>query len=107
MNGVLIAAIVGLGMVACNEATPPSSPASSTPSSAQSSLATSSEPRDSQVAQLSFDAVDANRDGVITLNEALTVPALDFSSADTDRSGTLTRAEFAAAMAKVQQQPGG
>jgi Ca2+-binding EF-hand superfamily protein len=65
-----------------------------------------SQSRDSsQVAQLSFDSVDTNKDGVITPNEALAVPGLDFSSADTDKSRTLDRQEFAAAMATTR--PGG
>jgi hypothetical protein len=58
-----------------------------------------------QVAQLSFEAVDTNHDGVITQNEALAVPGLDFASADTDNSHTLSRQEFDAAMAKTR--PGG
>ena len=61
-----------------------------------------------QVAQLTFESVDTNKDGVITPNEALAVPGLDFASADTDNSKTLSRQEFAAAMAKMQQaRPGG
>jgi hypothetical protein len=54
---------------------------------------------------LSFESVDANKDGVITPNEALAVQGLDFVSADKDNSRTLSREEFAAAMAK--QRPGG
>jgi hypothetical protein len=60
---------------------------------------------ESQVAQLSFDSVDTNKDGVITQNEALAVPGLDFASADKDNSHTLSHQEFDAAMAKTR--PGG
>ena len=60
---------------------------------------------ESQVAQLSFESVDANKDGVITQNEALAVPGLDFASADKDNSKALSRQEFDAAMAKTR--PGG
>ena len=60
---------------------------------------------ESQVAQLSFESVDTNKDGVITQNEALAVPGLDFASADKDNSHTLSHQEFDAAMAKTR--PGG
>jgi hypothetical protein len=60
---------------------------------------------ESQVAQLSFESVDTNRDGVITQNEALAVPGLDFASADKDNSKALSHQEFDAAMAKTR--PGG
>jgi hypothetical protein len=60
---------------------------------------------ESQVAQLSFQSVDTNKDGVITQNEALAVPGLDFASADKDNSHTLSHQEFDAAMAKTR--PGG
>jgi hypothetical protein len=116
--------IVGLGSVAaCNRDTTPgapnrATPPGSAPPTAQSRTpagapeASSTSPRpgqgtESQVAQLSFESVDTNKDGVITPNEALAVPALDFASADTDNSKTLSRQEFAAAMAKVQPRPGG
>lgn len=111
MNRMVIAAIVALGVSACDNGTSPSSPASparpsaQSPSAAQSQSPLSSQPRESEIAQLSFDAVDTNKDGVITPAEALAVPGLDFSSADTDKSHTLSRQEFSAAMATVQ--PGG
>ena len=60
---------------------------------------------ESQLAQLSFESVDTNKDGVITQNEALAVPGLDFASADKDSNKTLSRQEFDAAMAKTR--PGG
>ncbi len=46
------------------------------------------------MAQLSFESVDTNKDGVITQNEALAVPGLDFASADKDNSHTLSHQEF-------------
>jgi len=49
--------------------------------------------------------VDANKDGVITQNEALAVQGLDFASADKDNSHTLSRQEFDAAINKTR--PGG
>jgi EF hand len=113
MDKVLIAALVALGMVACERSTSPSSPNPAARPSAQVSRTAPQAPSavpsqsgdSSQVAQLSFDSVDANKDGVITPNEALAVPGLDFSSADTDKSHTLDRQEFAAAMATTR--PGG
>ena len=135
MKQFLLAAmvIIGLGSVAaCNRDTTPASPnranppdrsappvAQNRPSSAAGAQSTTApgtlgesntSPRpgqgtESQVASLTFESVDTNKDGVITQNEALAVPGLDFAAADIDNSKTLSRQEFAAAMAK--QQPGG
>jgi hypothetical protein len=114
---------IGLGTVAaCNRDTAPGAPNRvnppdrSAPPMAQNPnrsippAASSTSPRPgqgtaSQVAELSFESVDINKDGVVTPNEALTVEGLDFASADTDNSHTLSRQEFAAAMAKAR--PGG
>ena len=59
----------------------------------------------SQVAQLSFESVDTNKDGVITQNEALAVQGLDFASTDKDNNHSLSRQEYEAAMAS--RRPGG
>lgn len=82
----------------------PSSGAQSTSPSSNTSPR-SGQGTESQVAQLSFESADTNKDGVITQNEALAVPGLDFASADKDNSHTLSRQEFDAAMAK--SRPGG
>ena len=112
--------VIGMGSVAaCNSDTTPSSPNRSNPPAAPPTAqrtppgapgAPSTSPRpgqgtEQQVAQLSFESVDTNKDGVITQNEALAVPGLDFASADADNSKSLSRQEFAAAMAK--SGPGG
>jgi hypothetical protein len=123
--------VIGLGsLAACNRDTTPASPnrvnppsappvAQNRPSGAESKTApgaageSNTSPRpgegtESQVASPTFESVDTNKDGVITQNEALAVPGLDFAAADTDKSKTLSRQEFAAAMAKIQQaRPGG
>jgi hypothetical protein len=127
MRKLLLATMIAIGMgsvAACNPDTTPGTPnrggppgsappTAQTPSRSAPPAAADTSPRpgegtESQVAQLSFESVDTNKDGVITPNEALAVPGLDFASADTDNSKTLSRQEFAAAMAKLQQQrPGG
>ena len=132
---LLAMVVIGMGSVAAcnrdetpaapNRATPPGAPPTAqgrnpsgapgaqNPSSSGAAGASNTSPRpgqgaESQVAQLSFESVDTNKDGVITANEALAVPSLDFATADADNSKTLSRQEFAAAMAKVQQpRPGG
>ena len=105
MDKVLIAVIVALGVVACERGTSPNSPNPIGRHSAQNPSAAPTQPRDSQVDELSFESFDTNKDGVITPNEALAAPGLDFASADTDNSHAVTRQEFAAAMAR--SRPGG
>jgi hypothetical protein len=126
MRKVLLATMIVIGMgsvAACNRDTTPSTPnrvappgsappQAENPSRSAPPAASNTSPRpgegtEQQVAQLTFESVDTNKDGVITQNEALAVPGLDFASADTDNSKTLSRQEFAAAMAKIQQRPGG
>jgi hypothetical protein len=128
MRKLLLATMIVIGMgsvAACNRDTTPgtpnrTTPPGSAPPQAQSPsrsappAASNTSPRpgegtESQVAQLTFESVDTNKDGVITQNEALAVRGLDFASADTDNSKTLSRQEFAAAMAKLQPpgRPGG
>jgi len=113
--------VIGMGSVAaCNRDTTPGSPNRTNPPAPSPTAqrtppgapavpgASSTSPRpgqEQQVAQLSFESVDTNKDGVITQNEALAVPGLDFAAADTDNSKSLSRQEFAAAMAK--SRPGG
>ena len=126
MKKFLLAAMLvfGLGSVAaCSPDTTPGSPNRVNPPAAPPRAqnpnpagapgtpdASTTSPRpgqgtETQVAQLSFEAVDTNHDGVITQNEALAVPGLDFASADKDNSHTLSHQEFDAAMAKTR--PGG
>ena len=47
-----------------------------------------------------FDEVDQNRDGQITASEAAAVEGLDFSTADANQDGALSREEYEA----VRQQ---
>lgn len=87
-----------------------SSGASGAQGSSPSADASNTSPRPgqgtaSQVAQLSFESVDTNKDGVITQNEALAVQGLDFASTDKDNNHSLSRQEFEAAMAS--RRPGG
>lgn len=44
-----------------------------------------------------FEEVDADGDGTISQQEAQAVEGLDFSQADTNQDGSLSRAEYAAA----------
>lgn len=44
-----------------------------------------------------FEEVDANGDGAISREEAATIEALDFVSADTDQDGSLSMEEYNAA----------
>jgi hypothetical protein len=81
---------------------------STSPSGAPGASNTSPRPgqgTESQVAQLSFESVDTNKDGVITQNEALAVSGFDFAGADKDGDHTVSRQEFDAAMAN--KRPGG
>ena len=55
-------------------------------------------------AQLQFDAADANGDGVLTELEGLNVEGLNFSTMDVDKSKSVTRQEFATAMALSRQR---
>jgi len=123
MRKLLLATMVVIGMgaaAACNRDTTPGTPNRSNPPSAPPTAQRapsgapgaqgSTSPRpgqgtEQQVAQLSFESVDTNKDGVITQNEALAVSGLDFATADTDNSKSLSRQEFASAMAKTR--PGG
>lgn len=123
MKKLFLLAIVAIGfgsVAACNNdgtlsspnrASPPAAPPraqSSNPAGAPGASNTSPRPgqgTQAQVAQLSFEAADTNKDGIITQNEALAVPGLDFASADKDNSHTLSHQEFDAAMAKAR--PGG
>jgi hypothetical protein len=57
-------------------------------------------------AQKSFDRADANKDGVVTQNEASIVPNLDFTAADTDKNAALSPEEFTVALGHVTP-PGG
>jgi hypothetical protein len=92
-------------MYACDRSTPPYAADPAVPPPARASSTPPSQTRDSNLAQLSFDAADTNKDGVITRDEASFVPGLDFAAADTDGSSTLSRQEFAAATATLH--PGG
>jgi hypothetical protein len=106
MDKLIIAAMVAVSLYAvgaCDRSTESDRANPAAPPSAQSPSIRPGQPStsSSQIAQLSFDAVDANKDGVITHDEALTVRGLDFAAADTDNSLTLSRQEFAVAMATL------
>lgn len=45
----------------------------------------------------SFDELDTNQDGVLSMQEASAVKTLDFAKADTNRDGKLDRSEYRAA----------
>jgi hypothetical protein len=49
--------------------------------------------------QVSFDTVDKDKDGKLTRQEANEIDGFDFSRADTNADATLSRQEYAAAMA--------
>ncbi len=80
-------AVAMLTLAACN----------GTPGPAQSNVA--------QGSAQSFDAADANNDGVITKQEALATPGLDFARLDADKNNAVTRQEYDNAMAR--SRPGG
>ena len=44
----------------------------------------------------SFEEVDANADGQISMEEAAAIEGLDFATADVDQDGALTPEEYAA-----------
>ena len=45
----------------------------------------------------SFEEVDANADGLISMEEAAAIEGLDFATADTNQDGSLDQEEYAAA----------
>jgi hypothetical protein len=53
-------------------------------------------------AQTSFDLVDQDDDGLVSLEEAKTVDGLDFAAADADESSSLSRQEYSLAMEKAR-----
>jgi hypothetical protein len=58
-----------------------------------------------QSAQLQFESVDRNNDGVITQQEGLQAPAgFDFTRMDVDKNNSVSRQEFATAMALSRQR---
>jgi len=102
MDKLIIAAMVAVALYAvgaCDRSAGTGATYPAAPPSAQTPGTRSAQSSESQIAELSFEAVDRNEDGVITPEEALAVPGLDFKSADTDNSLTLSRQEFAAALA--------
>ena len=51
---------------------------------------------------MTFDAVDKDKDGKITREEATAVQGFNFSTADTNGDASLSRQEFQVAMAGAQ-----
>jgi hypothetical protein len=102
MDKLIIAAMVAVSLYAVGACDRSREPGPANPAASPSAQSIRpGQSSGSQIAQLSFDAVDANKDGVITRDEALTVRGLDFAAADTDNSLTLSRQEFAVAMATL------
>jgi len=60
-----------------------------------------------RTAQVSFEAVDTNKDGKIDANEAEGIPGFNFSSADVDDNHSVSRQEFQTAMANATPRPRG
>jgi hypothetical protein len=56
-------------------------------------------PNAAQPPQVTFETADANGDGRITSQEALTVPGLNFERMDADKNQAVTPQEFASATA--------
>jgi Ca2+-binding EF-hand superfamily protein len=52
-----------------------------------------------RTAQVSFEAVDTNKDGKVDANEAEGIAGFNFSSADVDDDQSVSRQEFQKAMA--------
>lgn len=48
-----------------------------------------------------FEDVDTNKDGVITVEEVITVEGLDMATADTNGDGKLSKQEYEAAAKKL------
>jgi hypothetical protein len=87
MNKAILATLVGMSvgvLAACDEPSPQAT-----------------QPLD---AQAQFDAADKNGDGVLTELEGLDVSGLNFSTMDVDKSKSVTRQEFATAMALSRQR---
>ncbi len=60
-----------------------------------------------RTAALSFDSVDANKDGKLNSEEANDIPGFNFTSADVDDDHSVSRAEFQAAMGNAIPRPRG
>jgi len=83
MEKLTIATLVGAGMLTlagCNDAN-------------------DGAPTAAQPPEVTFEAADANGDGRITSQEALTVPGLNFDRMDADKNLSVTKQEFASATA--------
>jgi hypothetical protein len=117
MRKTIIATMVALGMTAVaataqqgqSSQTPSSQPGSQSGQPDQSgnqSGQSREQPGQSgaqdQSARMSFDAVDKDKDGKITREEAASVQSINFASADTNGDASLSRQEFQTAMAGAQ-----
>jgi hypothetical protein len=74
----------------------PSAPPNQSPSPGQSSTGLS---QGGVSSATTFDVADVDKNGVVDAIEAQAVPGLNFQSADTDKSESLSRQEFSVAMA--------
>jgi hypothetical protein len=79
----------------------PSAPPNQSPSPGQSSTGLS---QGGVSSATTFDVADVDKNGVVDAVEAQAVPGLNFLSADTDKSESLSRQEFQVAMAGARPQ---
>ena len=56
---------------------------------------------DTQLARAAFDAMDLDRDGVLTAGEVSAAPIFDFENWDTNRNNFIEREEFVAQMGRI------
>jgi Ca2+-binding EF-hand superfamily protein len=108
MKKLALATFVAMGFAAAAAAQPPSQrsgvePGVQTPSTQGSQPIPQGGDR---TVQAPFDTIDANKDGKVNSEEGNRIPGFDFSRADTNGDGSLTRQEYSAAMATSTPREG-
>jgi hypothetical protein len=58
---------------------------------------------DTQISRAAFDAMDLDRDGVLTAGEVSAAPFFEFESWDTNRNNFIEREEFAEGMRRIMR----